>query len=127
MRYPYSRDYYPPAPIIEVTFVTAAESLRVGPLPPALVDSGADGTIVPIDFLDRIHAPSTTEMSIRSHWGESRRILLYLVDVQIGDLTLPGMEVVGDEISTEIVIGRDILNRLQVLLNGPGQTIEVTE
>lgn len=66
-------------------------------------------------------------MSIRSYWGESRRILLYLVDVQIGDLTLPGMEVVGDEISTEIVIGRDILNRLQVLLNGPGQTIEVTE
>ena len=126
MTYPYSHNYYPPAPIIEVTFVSAAENLRVGPLP-ALVDSGADGTIVPINYLDEIQAPSTVDMSIRSQWGESHWVLLYLVDVQIGDLTLPGIEVVGDEISNEIVIGRDILNRLQVLLDGPKETTQVSE
>lgn len=126
MTYRYSRNYYPPAPVIEVMFVTAAENLRVGPLP-ALVDSGADGTIVPVNYLNDIHAPSTIEMSIRSQWGERHRVLLYLVDVQIGDLTLPGIEVVGDEISDEVVIGRDVLNRLQVLLDGPRETIKVFE
>jgi hypothetical protein len=125
MIYRYSRDYYPPAPIVDVTFVSAAENLRVGPLP-AFVDSGADGTIVPVNYLDEIRAPSTIEMSIRSQWGESRRVLLYLVDAQIGDMTLPGIEVVGDSVSEEIVLGRDVLNRLRVLLNGPEETTEVS-
>lgn len=126
MSYQYSRNYFPPAPVIDVIFVSAAESLRVGPLP-ALVDSGADGTVVPINHLDEIHAPPTMEMSIRGQWGESRSVMLYLVDIQIGDLTLPGVEVVGDEISEEIILGRDVLNRLRLLLDGPGETIEVLE
>ena len=112
--------------MIEVTFVSAAENLRAGPLP-ALEDSGADGTIVPINYLNEIHAPSTIEMSVRSQWGESHRVLMYLLDVQIGNLTLPGIEVVGDEISDEIVIGRDILNHLRVLLDGPKETVKVFE
>ncbi len=61
MNYRYSRNYFPSAPVIDITLITAAESLRVGPLP-ALVDSGADGTIVPINYLDEIQAPSTVEM-----------------------------------------------------------------
>ncbi len=126
MMFPYSQNYNPSAPVVEVTFVTAAEGLRTGPLP-ALVDSGADGTIVPIDYLNEIQAPSTVEMVIRSQWGERHRVLLYLVDVQIDNLTLPGIEVVGDELSDEIVIGRDILNRLQVLLDGPKETTKVFE
>jgi predicted aspartyl protease len=126
MSYPYSQSYYPSAPVIEVTFITAAENLQVGPLP-ALLDSGADGTIVPINYLNEIQAPSTVEMTIRSQWGERHRVLLYLVDAKIGDLTLPGIEVVGDEISDEIVIGRDILNRLRVLLDGPKEITKVFE
>jgi hypothetical protein len=61
--YQYSQEYYPPAPILEVSFIMAAQSLRVGPVL-ALVDSGADGTIVPIRYLEEIRAPSTTEMTI---------------------------------------------------------------
>jgi hypothetical protein len=49
MKFNYSRDYYPPAPVAEVTFITAAESLRAGRFL-AVVDSGADGTIVPIAY-----------------------------------------------------------------------------
>ncbi len=126
MIYRYSRNYFPPAPTMDVSFITAAESLRVGPLP-ALVDSGADGTIVPISYLDEIHAPPTVEMVIRSQWGERHNVMLYLVDVQIGDLTLPGIEVVGDESSQEIILGRDVINRLRVMLNGPEETVEVSE
>jgi hypothetical protein len=44
MKYPYSRNYFPPAPVVDVILITAAEYLRVGPLQ-AFVDSGADGTI----------------------------------------------------------------------------------
>ena len=87
--------------MVEVTFVSAAEGVRVGPLP-AFVDSGADGTIVPVNYLDEIHAPTTVEMSIRSQWGERRRVLLYLVDVKIGDVALPGIKVVGEKSPTKL-------------------------
>ena len=126
MNYPYSRNYHPPAPVVEVTLVSAAENLRVGPLP-GFVDTGADGTLVPTPYLDEIHAPTTAEVAIRSQWGERRRVLLYLADVQIAGVTLPGIEVVGDEVSDEIVLGRDVLNRLRVLLDGPGQQTEGRE
>lgn len=126
MNFRYSRDYYPPAPTVDVTFITAAEFLRIGPFS-AIVDSGADGTIVPTSYLDEIHAPPTEEMVIRSQWGERRKVILYLIDVQIGDLTLPGVEVVGDELSEEILLGRDILNLLRVVLDGPREAVEVLE
>jgi hypothetical protein len=122
----YSSDYYPPAPIVEATFITATESRSAGPFP-ALVDSGADGTIVPIVHLNEIRASPTAEMTMRSQWGERRRVLLFLVDVQIGEVTLPGIEVVGDELSDEVILGRDVMNRLRILLDGPAGITTVTE
>ncbi len=44
MNYRYNQGYFPPAPFIDVTFITAVESLSVGPLP-GFVDGGADGTM----------------------------------------------------------------------------------
>jgi hypothetical protein len=123
MKYSYSRAYRPPAPTLEVVFATAAENQRVGPFT-GIVDSGADGTLVPLRFLNEIQAPSTSEMFLRSHWGERRPVWLYLVDVQIGSLVLPGIEVVGDEFSDEIILGRDVLNRLKIVLDGPQGTTE---
>jgi predicted aspartyl protease len=126
MKASYNRNYFPAAPFVDVSLITVAESRRVGPLPP-LVDSGADGTIVPLAVLNSISAPPTIEMLMSSQWGESRPVLMYLVDVQIGDITLPGMEVVGDHLSDEIVLGRDVLNHLRVLLDGPAQTVTISE
>jgi len=126
MNLKYSYDYYPPAPVIDVTFITAAEYLRTQSFV-ALVDSGADATIVPIRYLDEIHAPPTVEMIARSQWGERRRVMLYLVDVSVGDVTLPGIEVIGDEFVDEVVLGRDVLNKLVVVLNGPNGRLTISE
>ena len=37
----------------------------------------------------------------------------------IGELTLSGITVVGDELGDETVLGRNVLNRLRLLLDGP--------
>ena len=68
MNYGYSRDWHPPAPVVEVTFLTTAENRQVGPLI-AMLDSGADGTLVPLNYLEEIRAPVTSEVFIRSQWG----------------------------------------------------------
>lgn len=126
MNFTYSHNYHPPAPTIDVSFITAAEYLQTRPFT-SLVDSGADATIVPIRYLDEIHAPPTVEMIARSQWGERRRVMLYLVDVRIGDLTLPGIEVIGDEFIDEVVLGRDVLNHLHIVLDGPDERVEISE
>lgn len=122
--YYYSTNYYPPAPVVEIVLISAAENLQVGPLT-GMADSGADGTIIPINYLRQINAPSTDEMFIRSQWGERHRVLLYLVDMKIGDMTLYGCEVVGDKRSNEIVLGRDVLNQLRILHDGPAEAVEI--
>jgi len=61
MKFRYSYDYFPPAPVVDVSFIAAAEFTRAGPFS-AIVDSGADGSIVPLDILDAINAPPTVEV-----------------------------------------------------------------
>ena len=124
MKHRYSRKHFPPAPVLEVRFITAAEGLGTEPLT-AIVDTGADITLVPLSHLNQIAAPVTVERWIRSPWGERQRVLLYLVDVLVNNITLPGVEVVGDERVREVILGRDVLNRLRMLLDGPAGEIEV--
>jgi hypothetical protein len=55
--YAYSADYTPPMPVVDVTLVTPHSGEAAGP-ELALVDSGADGTLVPVDLLEQIGAIS---------------------------------------------------------------------
>ncbi len=68
MNLPYSRDFTPPAPVVDITLTTVATDAKVGPIA-ALIDTGADASIVPIRYLDRIKAPMTIEMWARGTWG----------------------------------------------------------
>ena len=52
---------------------------------------------------------------------------LFTVDVGIGRLRLPAVEVVGDDQGKEIVLGRNVLNRLRLLLDGPAGQVETLD
>lgn len=91
----------------------------------ALIDTGADATIVPVRHLRALGAKRAFAASLRSQWGEKRQVFLYLVDVQIAELTLPGVYVVGDALGEEIVLGRNVLNRLRLFLDGPALAAEL--
>lgn len=64
---------------------------------------------------------------LRSQWGESRSVETYLVDVGVGSLRLPLVEMVSDEASDEVLLGRNLLNLLHLTLDGPKQVVEVRE
>ena len=118
--YLYDTTYDPPIPVCGITLTAPATDQRVELS--AIVDTGADGTIVPIRHLQHIEARRAFEASLRSQWGERRVVFLYLVDLTIDQLTLPGIYVVGDDLGDETVLGRNVLNRLRLLLDGP-QTV----
>jgi predicted aspartyl protease len=117
--YPYDATYDPPIPVCNVTLTAPATGYSVELT--AIVDTGADGTIVPVHYLEEIGARRAIEANLRSQWGERRTVFLYLVDLQIGELTLSSVYVVGDELGQETVLGRNVLNRLRLLLDGPAE------
>ena len=95
MRHPYDTNYQPPFPALSVVLVNSEEGLRTTEQH-ALVDTGSDGTLVSMALLADILAPVLTETRIRSHWGEWRSVQLFLVDIELDGLTLPGVFVVID-------------------------------
>lgn len=126
MSYAYLDTYYPPVPTLEITLGYPEESLKLGPLT-AIIDTGADGTLVPQALIDQLGAPFVDDIRIRSHWGEWRNIQIFTLDIGIGSLRLPAIEVLGDESGEEIILGRNLLNKLHLLLNGPKNQVEMLD
>ena len=124
MRFPYDDSYRPPFPVGQVVFHNGEEDLRTTALD-ALLDTGSDGSLVPIVHLEQILAPAISNTRIRSHWGEWRHVQLFLVDIELDGLILTDVSVVGDEQGDEIVLGRNVLNRLHLTLNGPARFSEI--
>ena len=56
--------------------------------------------------------PADYPARLRGPWGNARQVQVYTVDIVITAMRLPGIEVVGDEMGTEIILGRTVLNRL---------------
>jgi hypothetical protein len=125
MKYPYNAAYEPPFPAIEVVLDNIELGMQTSPVL-ALLDTGADGSLVPLNLLYQIRAPVLTETRIRSHWGEWRSVQLFLLDVVIGTMRLPGVFVVGDNQGNEVVLGRNVLNKMRLILNCPANTTDVS-
>jgi predicted aspartyl protease len=121
----YDQAYDPAAPACQIALHVPVTGRRMAV--DAIIDTGADATIVPVSLLRQVAARRSFEATIRSQWGERRRVYLYLVDLQLETFTLPGIYVVGDDQGDEVVLGRDVLNRLRVLLDGPGRVLQVLE
>lgn len=80
MSHPYSHRYHPPIPAIEIALSAPESDVAIGPLL-AIVDTGADASIIPHEYLARIGAVIVDEASLKSHWGDSQRVHLYEVDL----------------------------------------------
>lgn len=126
MKFSYDIEYFPPAPRAEIRLGVPDESLVVGPLR-ALVDTGADVSIVPIHYIEPLNVQVDNRKHLRSQWGERRQVDTYLLDVGIGDMRLPVVEIIADEQGGEVILGRNILNKLVTTLNGPEQMLEIGE
>lgn len=125
---PYSQVYFPPAPVLPVNLAVPEASSQVGP-DSALIDTGADGTFVPTSLLEPLGVPVAYMTDVRSHLGERvLRVPVHKIDlIFFGSIRLPGIEVVSDDWGDQIIIGRNVLNRLRLRLDGPGQATAMLE
>ena len=125
--FPHNRRYRPPLPTLKIMLRASDSSGTRTELLPALLDTGADITSVPVRILHSIGARPLDEVRLRSHWGHAVSVITYLVDVEVSATVLPTVEVASDTTNAEIVLGRDVLNHLLVLIDGPGLTTDVLD
>jgi predicted aspartyl protease len=123
MKFAYSEQYLPVAPVLPIRLAYPDENFTIGPLT-ALVDTGADGCLIPQYYLDQISAPLVDQVRIRSHWGEWRLVQVYTVDIGLEDMRFPVVEAAGDP-GDGIILGRNFLNRLRITLDGPGSQLMI--
>lgn len=126
MKFLYDARYFPPAPSVEIRLGTPGESLSPDPHP-ALVDTGADISLVPLKHIRPLQTVPDDHRYLRSQWGERRKVAIYSLDIGIGSIRLPALEIVADEQGNEIVLGRNVLNRLAMILDGPKQVLEILD
>ncbi len=79
--------------------------------------------MVPLTLLEQLGAPVSHMVTVRAHIGDGvYRASVYQVDLIVNNQTrLPGVDVVSDDWGDEIIIGRNVLNKLRLFLNGPDQ------
>lgn len=121
--HPYNaKDYFPAMPMaaISVSGIEADDPLEEIV---ALVDSGADATMIPVDILQRVGALYHEPRIMRGVTGHRLTVDIYLVHVQIGPYRIAGIEAIGMLNTTEAIIGRDVLNQLELTLHGPAHEL----
>ena len=123
--FPYNTlDYKPAMPVMEITVSGLRRSdpaMRVV----ALVDSGADTTMLPVNLLQHVKAGFHETRTMRGVTGHRVSIDTYFVTVTVGPHLIAGVEAVGMVENTEIILGRDVLNQLEITLHGPAHELWV--
>ena len=118
--------YFPPIPVLQVRIYRLGSAMRTDGVE-ATVDTGADMTIAPAELMEQMEALRVIETDLVSQWGDLHSVTLYLVDLEIENLLLPGIYIAGDETASEIILGRNVLNKLPLFLDGPEQQTELLD
>lgn len=122
----YSRRFDPTMPVVEAT-VRAVGMSHLTSVVTALVDSGADATILPLSVLQQVGARYVRGRVMRGVTGTPENVDTYLVTIQIGPYVVHGIRAVAYDNDMDPIIGRDVLNNLVVTLDELAQEAVISE
>jgi len=119
----YDSRHQPSAPVLNVTAASVVNRRRRRSLS-ALLDTGSDITAIPHGLVDSLQLYPVGQLQLESVEASTRAVLTYAIQLTIGELSIPRLEVILTGLDF-VVVGRDVLNRLYLLLNGPEQNFDL--
>ena len=122
MKHRLSRAFDPPAPMVPVS-VRAPGGLDVATLEGKL-DTGADISAVPERFIAELDLPPVRTVRAAGFLGELQEVIAYRIDIEIGTIAFQRIEALSTR-RPYVILGRNVLRRLVVRLDGPGETLEI--
>jgi hypothetical protein len=124
IRYQYVTDFAPPAPFVQVV-VRKPNTDQASTDVPAQLDCAADRTVIPGRLVDDLELTSVRQIMVEGLGGAVHTLEAFVVHIQIHDLPAISVEVVAHEDESYVLLGRDVLNRLRVVLDGPNRILEI--
>lgn len=121
-RFVYDASFDPPAPVVPVRISrpTGDEAVML----PMLVDTGADGTLVPASVVHRLGLPRIDVTGISGLGGAKERATVHAASVELGGLRVLARIVA---FADEAILGRDVLNQIVITLDGPGLVMSIAD
>lgn len=125
-RYSYATEFHPPAPFVQVTLRNPTTGEQRQGIP-AQLDTAADRTLLPEAVALSLHLNRIGETLIGGFGGTVTVVPLY--GVLLGVHTFPPrlIEVLAHPEEQWVLLGRDVLNQLRSLLDGPATALEIEE
>jgi predicted aspartyl protease len=124
IRYNYTRQVNSPAPFVHVTLHCPESGKSLTDLV-AQVDCGADRTVIPERFVEQLGLVQLDEMPVAGFGGQVLLVATYALELAINSLSSHATEVFAHCEEPYILLGRDVLNRHRLLLDGPSLTLEL--
>ncbi len=118
-----TNNFNPPAPVLEVSLSSPISQEGIIKIL-ALLDSGADITVIPQNIAQQLHLKYVDEISATGYNGITRKVFVYSAKIifdNFGDFII---RVITSN-SEHALVGRDILNRLSVFLKGRSKIFEI--
>ena len=124
VRYAYNRQVTPPAPFVHVT-VRAPYDGSPGVELPGQIDTGADLSVIPGRLVDQLRLVPLDSISTAGFGGHLLTLPTFVVELRIRELTPVTTKIVASSDETFALIGRDVLNRFTIMLDGPNFALEL--
>ena len=119
----YDIRHVPPAAVVQVMIANVVHEHRRARVS-ALLDTGSDVTAIPRTLVERLQLYPISHLEIEGLAAITTSVFSYAVQLSVAGLVISRLEVVLTGLDF-VVLGRDVLNHLYVLLNGPELTFEL--
>jgi len=123
MKYKYIRNFDPPAPVVEVSI--SAPLSKVSTSSTALVDSGADITVIPERIIAQLKLRRVDSTPVSGFGKRVIQATVYSATLEIEGISESKIYRILGWSEDYALIGRDLLNQLIAVLNGPSQELSL--
>jgi predicted aspartyl protease len=124
--YKYSPSLDPPGPVVYVELAAPSGTERFldqfGQL-----DTGACKCVIPKTLVTQLGLTPVREVRVEGLDGAVVLLPTYLVELAIRGLTPVVLEVLASERESKVLLGRDMLNRYKIILDGPSLMLAIEE
>jgi predicted aspartyl protease len=125
IRYNYNQQLTPPAPFVHVT-LKCVETGKQLPDLPAQLDTVADYTVVPAAIAEALQLVPMSEMPVSGFGGHIIYLFTYRLELSVRGFPVIVEEVISHPAEPFVLLGRNILNRYRIVLDGPNLVLELT-
>ena len=124
IRYNYNQQLTPPAPFVHVTLQPPGWGTAVSQVP-ALLDTAADITVIPARVAEELELVPLDEIPVGGFDGRVTVVERFLIQLALRQFDPLVIRVVASRDEPYVLLGRDVLNRYRILLDGPQLRLEL--